>query len=63
MLLLKIRLKNISTNFLVNLNESDMKKGFIISIVKVIVKYILPIVVGYFEGDTHLVEDSLVSLF
>ena len=63
MLLLKIRLKNISTNFLVNLNDSDMKKSFIISIVKIIVKYILPIVVGYFEGDTHVIEDSLVSLF
>lgn len=56
-------MKYISTNFLVKVNDCDMKKGFIISILKVIVKYILPIVVGYFEGDTHIVEDSLVSLF
>ena len=63
MLLLKIRLKNISTNFLVNLNDGDMKKGFFITIAKIIVKYVLPIVIAYFEGDTHTIEDSVSSLF
>lgn len=40
-----------------------MKKLFVIRLVKIVIKYILPIVVGYFEGDTHILQDNLVSLF
>lgn len=38
-------------------------KNFILKLVKVIVKYILPIVIGYVEGDTHTVQDGISTLF
>lgn len=39
------------------------KKGFFVALAKVVVKYILPLLIGWFEGDSHLVEDSISSLF
>ena len=39
-----------------------MKKYFPI-ILKFIGKYVIPIVVGYLEGDTHTIQDALLSSF
>lgn len=38
-----------------------MKKKFILTFFKVVLKYVLPIVIGYVEGDTKVVE-TLVGL-
>lgn len=40
-----------------------MKKLFVIKLVKIVIKYILPVIIGYLEGDTHVIQDNLVSLF
>lgn len=40
-----------------------MKKVLILRVLKIIVKHLLPIIFAYFEGDTHLVEDSLLQIF
>ena len=54
-------------NFLVKVNDfnlSDiMNKGFLKKAFKWIVKYLLPLLFGLFEGNTHTVEDGISSLF
>lgn len=54
-------------NFLVKVNDfnlSDiMNKGFLKKAFKWIAKYLLPLLFGLFEGNTHTVEDGISSLF
>lgn len=38
-----------------------MKKFMIIKVVKLILKHIVPIIIAYLEGDTHVIEDTLIS--
>lgn len=39
-----------------------MKKN-VVKVLKFVVKYVLPIVIGWLEGDTHIVASSLCDLF
>lgn len=41
----------------------NMKKSVFVTVLRFVLKYILPVVIGYLEGDTKYVEDSLFSLF
>lgn len=38
-------------------------KSTVVVVIKFVVKYIVPIVCGYLEGDTHAISDAIVSLF
>lgn len=40
-----------------------MSKDVIKRILLFVVKYVMPIVIGYLEGDSHIVQDSLSSIF
>lgn len=40
-----------------------MKKLIIIRIVKLILKHLVPIVLAYLEGDSHVIEDTVVNFF
>ena len=35
-------------------------KKYVIPMIKVIVKYVLPIVIGWLEGDTHVIQDIIL---
>lgn len=39
----------------------DMKKFMIIKVVKLILKHILPLVLAYLEGDSHMIEDTIIN--
>lgn len=39
-----------------------MKKTIIIKFVKIIFKYFVPIVLGYLEGDSHIVQEFVSDL-
>ena len=60
---MKLVLKIYTSVITSTLKIKVMKKGLFIAIAKVIVKYVLPILLGYFEGDTHIVQDSVSSIF
>lgn len=34
-------------------------KNYFIPVLKVIVKYVLPIVIGWLEGDSHFIQDNV----
>ena len=38
-----------------------MKKKTL-SLIKIILKYVLPVILGWLEGDTHAVADALDSI-
>lgn len=40
-----------------------MEKSKFLPILKIVVRYILPILIGWLEGDTHTVQDAVVSMF
>lgn len=61
---MKLVFQIVTKYFVSSLNVNIMdKKGFFVALAKVVVKYILPLLIGWFEGDSHLVEDSISSLF
>ena len=37
--------------------------NFIVDVVKLILKYVLPIVCAYVEGDSHVIQDMINNLF
>lgn len=40
-----------------------MEKSKFLPILKIIVRYILPVLIGWLEGDTHTVQDAVVKMF
>ena len=39
-----------------------IKKTIIIKVVKLILKYVVPVVLGWIEGDSHALQDLVTSL-
>lgn len=39
-----------------------MKKTFIIKLVKIVLKYFVPIVLGYLEGDSHIFQEFVSDM-
>lgn len=42
-----------------NLTISIMNKDFFKMVLRIIMKYVIPVVCGYLEGDSHFIQDSL----
>lgn len=40
-----------------------IKSSFILKVIKFVLKYLLPVVCGYLEGDSHAVENTISTLF
>lgn len=39
-----------------------MKKNLLVLVLKFVVKYVLPLVIGWLEGDSHYLQDFLSGL-
>ena len=51
------------TNLILNpINVSNMKFKKVIKWIKLVLKFLIPIVVGWIEGDTHAIADGISSL-
>ena len=40
-----------------------MKKSNVVKVLRFVVKYLLPAVIGWLEGDSHTVQDFISLLF
>ena len=40
-----------------------IKKTLVIKFIKLFVKYVVPVILGWLEGDSHALQDLLISLF
>ena len=40
----------------------SVKKAIVIKVVKLFIKYVVPVVLGWLEGDSHALQDLLISL-
>lgn len=39
-----------------------MKKRIILEIVRILIKYVFPVILGYIEGDTHVLANTLFGI-
>ena len=40
----------------------SVKKAIVIKVVKLFIKYVVPVILGWLEGDSHALQDLLTSL-
>lgn len=39
-----------------------MKKRLVLDIVRILIKYVFPIILGYIEGDTHVLANTFLGI-
>lgn len=44
------------------MSKLNFNKSFVLMVIRFVLKYVVPVVLGYVEGDSHVVEDTLFSV-
>lgn len=44
------------------MSKLNFSKSFVLTVIRLVLKYVVPVVLGYIEGDSHVIEDTLFSV-
>lgn len=44
------------------MSKLNFDKSFFLMVIRLVLKYIVPVVLGYIEGDSHVIADTLFSV-
>lgn len=44
------------------MSKLNFNKSFVLTVIRLVLKYVVPVVLGYIEGDSHIVQDTMFSV-